>query len=92
MSTSTSNINPQYLSRSRSLAGFTLQISSAAMIPLTVDGGFKLAYDANETFDSVGILYPGERVDLLLQWDEPAAADQSLLHISLDPEYVTSIQ
>jgi hypothetical protein len=59
------------------------------MIPLTVDGGFKIAYEANKTFESVGILYPGERVDLLLQWDEPAATDQSLLHISLDPEYVT---
>jgi hypothetical protein len=61
------------------------------MIPLTVDGGFKIAYDVNKTFDSVGILYPGERVDLLLQWDEPAAVDQSLLYINLDPEYVTPI-
>jgi hypothetical protein len=60
------------------------------MIPLTVDGGFKIAYDANKTFDSVGILYPGERVDLLLKWDEPATADKPLLYINLDPEYVTS--
>jgi len=91
MSTLPSDSNPPYLSNFRSLAGFTLQISSATMIPLTVDGGFKISSDANKTFDSVGILYPGERVDLLLQWDEPAAADQSLLYITLDPEYFTSI-
>jgi hypothetical protein len=92
MSTLPSDSKPQYSSKVRSLAGFTLQISPATVIPLTLDGGFKIAFDASKTFDSVGILYPGERVDLLLQWDEPAAAHQSMLHITLDPEYVTSIQ
>ena len=60
------------------------------MIPLTVDGGFKIASEANTTFDSGGILYPGERMDVLLQWDGPTPTPDSQLHITLDPEYAPS--
>jgi hypothetical protein len=90
MSISTLHSKFEYLSKFRSLAGFTLQISFATMVPLTVDGGFKIAYDANIAFDSVGILYPGERVDLFLQWDDAATRTDSQLHITLDPEYAFS--
>ncbi|KAJ3089611.1 hypothetical protein HK100_007707 [Physocladia obscura] len=64
-----------------SLAGFTLQISSTTLTPFTVDGGFQIdGYAA----DTVGILYPGERADLLLDWND--SPEQSQLHIYLDTE------
>lgn len=49
----------------RTLSGITFQITGASLTPLTVDGGFVIAGTAS---DSVGILYPGERVDLILHW------------------------
>ncbi|CZR68894.1 related to multicopper oxidase [Phialocephala subalpina] len=67
-----------------SLAGFTIQISSAKLKPLTVDGGFPIV---GEFADSVGIVYPGERLDVLVQWDNQASSNFPQLHISLDPEY-----
>jgi hypothetical protein len=68
-----------------SLAGFTIQISSAKLTPLTVDSGFSITGAAP---DSVGIIYPGERVDLLLTWDDTSPATSPRLHISLDHEHV----
>ncbi|KAF8860867.1 hypothetical protein BDZ45DRAFT_587758 [Acephala macrosclerotiorum] len=66
-----------------SLSGFTIQISSAKLKPLTVDGGFSIA---TELADSVGIVYPGERLDILVHWDDQAASHFPQLHLSLDPE------
>jgi hypothetical protein len=71
----------------RSLAGFTIQVDSAKLTPLTVDGGFPITAAVS---DSVGILYPGERLDCLLIWDSSSPPTSSWLHISLDPEYVLS--
>lgn len=51
---------------------------------MTVDGGFPIAGSAS---DSVGILYPGERVDLLLEWDNTTYSSAPRFHVSLDPEY-----
>jgi hypothetical protein len=73
------------LTFSSSLAGFTLGLSSGTFTPLTVDGDFPIA---GEPSNSVGILYPGERLDLLLHWDKSASANFPYLHITLDPEYV----
>ncbi|KAE8443035.1 hypothetical protein EG329_002429 [Mollisiaceae sp. DMI_Dod_QoI] len=66
-----------------SLAGFTIQISSAKLTPMTVDGGFAIAGCVT---DSAGIVYPGERLDVLVDWGEDAASQFPQLHIALDPE------
>ncbi len=66
-----------------SLAGFTIELSSATLSPLTVDGGYPVVGPSS---NSVGILYPGERVDLLVQWDEDASYQSSELRLFLDPE------
>jgi hypothetical protein len=65
----------------RSIAGFTTKISQARLTPLQLDGGCEIARSPAE---SVGILYPGERVDILIQWDEQASAPR--LEVYLDPE------
>ena len=49
-----------------------------------MDGNFPVA---GELSNSVGILYPGERVDLLLHSDVFVSANSPQLHINLDPEY-----
>ncbi|KUJ18466.1 uncharacterized protein LY89DRAFT_582403 [Mollisia scopiformis] len=66
-----------------SLAGFSVQMSSAKLEPITVDGGFPIV---GNPADSVGIVYPGERLDVLVRWDEQATSHFPQLHISLDPE------
>lgn len=70
-----------------SLAGFTLQISSGTFTPLTVDGGFPIQGAPSK---SVGILYPGERVDLLLSDDALGRRNSPHLLVNLDPEYKPS--
>ncbi|KAG4438160.1 hypothetical protein IFR05_006371 [Cadophora sp. M221] len=66
-----------------SLAGFTVETSSATLTPLTVDGGYTIVSRAS---NSVGILYPGERLDLLVNWDDGHDTQSSELKIYLDPE------
>ncbi|KAH7400450.1 multicopper oxidase family protein [Cadophora sp. MPI-SDFR-AT-0126] len=66
-----------------SLAGFTVQLSSANLTPLAVDGGSSVLGHASS---SVGILYPGERVDLLLDWDTHSTTTSPELRVFLDPE------
>ncbi|RDL29994.1 uncharacterized protein BP5553_10621 [Venustampulla echinocandica] len=65
-----------------SLAGFTLGISSGTFTPLKLDGGRPISGSPS---NSVGVLYPGERVDLLLKVPNQDAVSSSL-HINLDPE------
>ncbi|TVY24202.1 Oxidoreductase [Lachnellula hyalina] len=66
-----------------SLAGFTIGLSSGNFTPLTVDGDFPIA---GELSNSLGVLYPGERVDMLLHSVVSASNDLPKLHINLDPE------
>lgn len=66
-----------------SLAGFSVQMSSAKLRAVIVDGGYPIVADSA---DSVGIIYPGERVDLIVDWSADAASHGPHLHISLDPE------
>lgn len=67
-----------------SLAGFTVLVTSAKLTPLTVDSGFPISGSAA---DSAGIIYPGERVDVVLEWDQISESSSELL-VSLDPEYL----
>ncbi|RFU28920.1 hypothetical protein B7463_g7435, partial [Scytalidium lignicola] len=64
------------------LAGFTLAINEGTLIPHTVDSGPKILGTPTR---SVGILYPGERMDLFLEWNEnPSSLVE--LEVILDPE------
>ncbi|OBS29624.1 hypothetical protein FPOA_03562 [Fusarium poae] len=50
-----------------SIAGFTIRMDSATMRPVRVDGGFDVH---SKTTEAVGILYPGERVDIDVEWKD----------------------
>jgi hypothetical protein len=65
------------------LAGFTLNFNPGFLSPLTVDGGQKLSVTAA---NSIGIIYPGERADILLAEDN-LRSNTGRLRLSLDPEY-----
>jgi hypothetical protein len=52
-----------------------------------VDGGCHIIGTSS---DSVGILHPGERLDVLLKWDGNMNPLDARLRISLDQEYVSS--
>ncbi|PNP76525.1 hypothetical protein FNYG_09944 [Fusarium nygamai] len=65
-----------------SVAGLFLRIGGATIRPIRVDGGFYVKAEATET---VGILYPGERVDLEVEWKENYAGDRWLA-IYMDDE------
>lgn len=67
------------------LAGFTFSIDDATLQPVAVDAGGRV--DA-EPGHSVGILYPGERVDVMTEWNGGDSAEKSRMNIYLDNEYV----
>jgi FtsP/CotA-like multicopper oxidase with cupredoxin domain len=62
------------------LAGFTLNMTGAAITVLEVDGSTRVQ---PVTGKAIGVLYPGQRVDLLMQWKEPG---EHSLEVSLDRE------
>jgi FtsP/CotA-like multicopper oxidase with cupredoxin domain len=68
-----------------SVAGLSIRISGAMIRPVRVDGGFGVKAEASET---VGILYPGERVDLDVEWKEHHAGD-AWLTVNMDDECVS---
>ncbi|SCN87296.1 probable multicopper oxidase [Fusarium fujikuroi] len=81
-----SDLNPLIMSGSQkrvrlrvvntgSVAGFSLRIDGAIIRPLRVDGGFAVKAEATEI---VGVLYPGERADLEVEWKEIYAGDRWL--------------
>jgi FtsP/CotA-like multicopper oxidase with cupredoxin domain len=63
------------------LAGVSLSIPGASLLPIEVDGGHEVAQKESS---SVGILYPGQRVDLSVKWE--AGTTFSSLTIDLDEE------
>lgn len=69
-----------------SLAGFSIQTSNAKMLAIHVDGGNEIeASDA----DMLGIIYPGERVDIIIRWNIGAELVGSSLQVSFDEEDFT---
>ncbi|KEF56330.1 uncharacterized protein A1O9_07911 [Exophiala aquamarina CBS 119918] len=66
-----------------SLAGFTLKFSGAKVKPLAADGDNPIEADGH--YNSVGVIYPGERVDLLLEWTGASILPPKV-EIQLDPE------
>ncbi|KAB8349427.1 hypothetical protein FH972_023454 [Carpinus fangiana] len=61
------------------LAGLTFSFGGAAVTAIQVDGGHQITMESGS---QVGILHPGERVDILVDW----SAEASSILISLDEE------
>ena len=66
------------------MAGISIRFSNAKITPIQLDGGFEIA---RVSADEVGVLHPGERVDVLLEWNqEEVKSFGSTFTVSLDPE------
>jgi hypothetical protein len=70
------------------MSGITITIPRSNLILFQIDGGNNVDYTRPSS--SVGILYPGERMDLLVVWPH-LDESESYLTISLDTEYVLLI-
>ncbi|CAG8959838.1 hypothetical protein HYFRA_00001747 [Hymenoscyphus fraxineus] len=66
-----------------SLAGLSLGISSGTLKPLTLDGGFRID---GKPSSSIGILYPGERVDIIFEPENSTDHLGTELLINMDTE------
>ncbi|RFN44680.1 multicopper oxidase [Fusarium flagelliforme] len=65
-----------------SVAGFSVGLEGATLEPVSIDGGFNVQSQAVER---IGILYPGQRVDLSVKWN-PDYTDSRRLVIYMDQE------
>lgn len=72
-------------------AGFSLQLGNGTLQLLTVDGGGLVSSSTPKT-PTIGVVYPGERIDVLLLPDDTIQDERHMLDteikIILDPEYV----
>jgi hypothetical protein len=68
----------------RALTGFTLSVPQAGMRVIQVDGGNPVTKTPRA--ESVGVLYPGERLDLIAERTSDESAMPSTLIVSLDRE------
>jgi FtsP/CotA-like multicopper oxidase with cupredoxin domain len=70
------------------LAGISITLTGHSMTVIQVDGGGNVV---PHTAGSVGVLFPGQRMDVILRWD--SSASSSTIQIALDTEafrYVNS--
>jgi hypothetical protein len=67
----------------RSLAGITITIPDSDINITHVDGGLPVT---STVANSIGVLYPGERVDFSLSWPESAFNMNTEITIELDKE------
>jgi FtsP/CotA-like multicopper oxidase with cupredoxin domain len=65
-----------------SIAGFTMKMDGATMQVMQVDGGYGVQAEARE---AVGVLYPGERMDVVVAWKKGGSA-LPWLKVYLDDE------
>lgn len=70
-------------------AGLSFQLRNGTMQLLTVDGGGLVSSDTPKC-PTMGVVYPGERMDMLLLPDDTSADEEHILNtdikIVLDPE------
>lgn len=69
------------------MTGVTLTMPGASLRVINVDGGLPIIA---EKASSVGVLYPAERMDMIVSWEKNALAKDTALHVQLDNEYVAS--
>lgn len=71
-------------------AGFSIQLGNGTVQLLTVDGGGLVSSSTPKT-PTIGVVYPGERIDMLLLPDDTIQDERHILDteikIILDPEY-----
>ncbi|KAJ9156673.1 Multicopper oxidase [Pleurostoma richardsiae] len=67
-----------------SLTPFSLSIPDSEMKVIQLDGGYPVVSDIANT---VGVLYPAERADLVVEWTELTQDTDSQIIIELDHEY-----
>jgi FtsP/CotA-like multicopper oxidase with cupredoxin domain len=67
------------------IAGVSLAIRGMKMTPIEVDGGTRVD-NHGPAADAIGILYPGERIDVILEVDSNNVRHQGSLLVSLDTE------
>lgn len=67
------------------MTGISLTIPDSEMKIIQVDGGLPVVPRIG---NSIGILYPAERVDFILEWPESAVSTDTEMIIELDKEYV----
>ncbi|PSR82485.1 multicopper oxidase-domain-containing protein [Coniella lustricola] len=82
------NMSHRYLVRlvnTGSLTGFSFTIPDAEVNITSVDGDQAVTADPS---NGVGILYPGERVDFILSWQQAFQSNSSSLVVNLDKEQV----
>ncbi|KUJ15800.1 uncharacterized protein LY89DRAFT_783068 [Mollisia scopiformis] len=68
-----------------SLTGFSFTIPDVEMKVIQVDGGGQV--ESSELVNSVGVLYPAERVDLVVSWPETVVDTDTKIIVELDKEY-----
>ncbi|KAG5999529.1 hypothetical protein E4U43_002016 [Claviceps pusilla] len=66
-------------------AGYSLQLDNAAMQLVTVDGGGPVLKPAPWT-STLGVLYPGERMDVVIFPTDEQQQQSPVLKMALDPE------
>jgi FtsP/CotA-like multicopper oxidase with cupredoxin domain len=75
---------PYRLPFRRSLKGITLSLTNANMTVIQLDGGGKIKPVQN--IHSIGVLYPGERVDFLVDWNSLERESETSLVVTVDKE------
>jgi hypothetical protein len=69
------------------LTGFSFSIPDAEIQVITHDGGHAIETPVGGgSVNSVGVLYPAERVDFVVSWPKGAEYANSQLTIALDHE------
>ncbi|KUJ20809.1 uncharacterized protein LY89DRAFT_611217 [Mollisia scopiformis] len=66
------------------LTGFTMSMSGYTMTVITLDGGNEVA--SAPAASSVGVLYPGERMDVIIEKVETENEKEAIMTIKLDKE------
>jgi FtsP/CotA-like multicopper oxidase with cupredoxin domain len=61
-----------------------MSIQGAKMTVVQLDGGQRIANA--EVVDLIGILYPAERMDVIVHWEDGEQKSDAVLTVSLDNE------
>jgi hypothetical protein len=67
------------------MTGISFAIPDSEMKVITVDGGHPIA-EVSQPVNSIGILYPAERVDVVVSWPELVVDAETELIVKLDKE------
>jgi len=65
------------------MSGFTITTPSHKLTAFQIDGGNDIENPGPSS--AIGVLYPGERIDMIIDWSKSSGAD-SIFSIALDEE------